>query len=91
MTVKYERCRGSLSVTTQGCPTPGRRGYSLKWPPPERAIYFRLQIYERVGISPVEVYKRVGKSVILVSERVEKGLQMNLRLYKLETTVYFCN
>ena len=32
--------------------------------PPERAIFFRLQVYERVGISLVEEYKRVGKSVI---------------------------
>ena len=32
--------------------------------PPERGTFFRLQVYERVGISHVEVYKRVGKSVI---------------------------
>ena len=32
--------------------------------PPERGTFFRLQVYERVGISQVEVYKRVGKSVI---------------------------
>ena len=31
---------------------------------PERGTFFRLQVYKRVGISPVEVYKRVGKSVI---------------------------
>ena len=30
--------------------------------PPERGTFFRLQVYERVGISQVEVYKRVGKS-----------------------------
>ena len=30
---------------------------------PKRDIFFRLQVYERVGISLVEVYKRVGKSV----------------------------
>ena len=37
--------------------------------PPERGIFFRLQVYERLGISLVglvEVYKRVGKSVIWV-------------------------
>ena len=28
--------------------------------PPERGTFFRLQVYERVGISQVEVYKRVG-------------------------------
>ena len=32
--------------------------------PPERGLFFRLQVYKRVGISQVEVYKRVGKSVI---------------------------
>ena len=32
--------------------------------PPERGTFFRLQVYERVGISQVAVYERVGKSVI---------------------------
>ena len=36
---------------------------------PERGIFFRLQVYERVGILVTEVYKRVGKSVIWVCER----------------------
>ena len=31
---------------------------------PKRGTFFRLQVYERVGISQVEVYKRVGKSAI---------------------------
>jgi len=37
---------------------------------PERSIFFRLQVYERVGISLVEVYERVGNSVC---ERAQKG------------------
>ena len=41
--------------------------------PPERGIFSRLQVYERVWISLVEAYKRVGKSVIWVCERVQKG------------------
>ena len=41
--------------------------------PPERGIFSRLQLYERVWISLVEAYKRVGKSVIWVCERVQKG------------------
>ena len=41
--------------------------------PPERGIFSRLQVYERVGILLVEVYKRVGKSVIRVCERTQKG------------------
>ena len=35
--------------------------------------FFRLQVYEREGISLVEVYKRVGKSVIWACERAQKG------------------
>ena len=41
---------------------------------PERGIFLRLQVYERVGILLVEVYKRVGKkSVIWVCERVQRA------------------
>ena len=55
--------------------TPGDTPYNGLYgeAPPERGIFFRLQVYERVGISPVEVYKRVGKSVIWVCERTQKG------------------
>ena len=42
--------------------------------PPERGILFRLQAYERVGISLAEVYKRVGKSVRWFCERAQKRL-----------------
>ena len=31
--------------------------------PPERGIFFRLQVYEREGISLVQVHERVGRSV----------------------------
>ena len=41
--------------------------------PPERGIFFRLQVYERVGILLIEGYKREGKSVIWVCERVQEG------------------
>ena len=41
--------------------------------PPERGTFFRLQVYERVGISLAEVCLNVGKSVIWVNERVQKG------------------
>ena len=30
---------------------------------PKRGTFFRVQVYERVGILPVQVYERVGKSV----------------------------
>ena len=42
--------------------------------PPERGIFFRLQVNERGGISLVEEYKRGGKSVIWVCERTPKGV-----------------
>ena len=37
--------------------------------PPGRGTFFRLQVYERVGISIVEVYQRLRKSVISVWKR----------------------
>ena len=40
---------------------------------PKRGTFFRLLVYERVGISLVEVYKRVGKSVIPVCKEDQKG------------------
>ena len=43
-----------------GEPSPGG-GYSLYGEAqPKRGVFFRLQVYKRVGISLVEVYKRVG-------------------------------
>lgn len=36
---------------------------------PKRGIFFRIQVYERVGISPVEGYEMVGKSVISVCKK----------------------
>ena len=54
-----------------GCGTPYDGLYENA--PPERGIFFSLQVYERVGISLVEVYERVQKSVILVCERTQKG------------------
>ena len=45
--------------------------------PPERGTFFRLQVYERVGILLVVVYERVEKSVIWVCERAQRAEQMN--------------
>ena len=41
--------------------------------PPERGTFFRLQVYERVGISLIEVHEMVGKSVISVCKTAQKG------------------
>ena len=37
--------------------------------PAERGAFFKLQVYERVGILLVKVNERLGKSVIWVCER----------------------
>ena len=64
-----------MTINSAHCPG----GYSLEWPirgdfARKRYLqFFRLQVYERVGISLVEVYERVGKSVIWVCERAQKG------------------
>ena len=42
--------------------------------PPERGTTFRLQKYERVGISLFEVDERVGKTVVSVGKKAQKGL-----------------
>ena len=52
-----------------GTPYDGQYGAAS----PERGIFFRLQVYERVGISLVAVYKKVGKSVIWVCERAKRA------------------
>ena len=38
-----------------------------------KGIFFRLQVYEMLGILLVEVYERVGKSVIWVCETVQRA------------------
>ena len=56
--------------------------------PPESGTFFRLQVYERVGISLVEVYNKVGKSVIWV-KGPKRANRWILWLYKIEKTFYF--
>ena len=73
----FNHCGGghtfSPRVGEGGTPYDGLHGEAS----PERGILFRLQVYERVGISLVEVYKRVEESVIWVCERAQKGWQTN--------------
>ena len=84
MVVSGEGCRGR-GVT----PYNGPHGEA----PPERDTLFRLQVYEREGISLVEVYETVGKSVILPSKKASKGLTYAFYvLYgckKVENTFWF--
>ena len=51
--------RGSKRHRPRGGGTPYNDLYGEA--PLKRGTFFRLQVYERVGISQVEVYKRVGK------------------------------
>ena len=48
------------------------KGLYLK-APPLWVTFYRLQVYERAGISPVEMCERVGKSVISVCKKAQKG------------------
>ena len=41
--------------------------------PLERVTFFRLDVYERVGVSLVEVLESVGKTFNAVCERSQKG------------------
>ena len=41
--------------------------------PPTRGTFFRLQVYERVGILLIEVYERGVKSVTWVRERAQSA------------------
>ena len=66
-------CYG-LVFNPGGDPYDGLYGEAL----PKRGTFFRLQVYERVGILLVEVYERpVEKSVIWVSEMAQRAEQMN--------------
>ena len=44
--------------------------------------FFRLQVYDRVGILLVEVYESVGLSVISVRKKAQKGLQIYSKAVK---------
>ena len=61
------------------CNTPGGIPYNGLYgeASPERGTFFRLQVYERVGILLFEVCERVGKSVIWLCERAQRAEQMN--------------
>ena len=44
--------------------------------------FFRLQVYERVGILLFEYIGRAGKSVILVGKKAQKGKQIHFMAVK---------
>ena len=59
--------------------------------PPERGTFFRLQAYERVGISLVEVYEMVP--FISVCKKAQEGYQLDVfyGCEKVKKTFWFCN
>ena len=70
---RYNRYKGTGS--TCGWEILPIMAYKGGGAPPKRGtcIFFRLQVSQRVGISPAEVYKRVVKSVIWVCERAQRA------------------
>ena len=65
-------------INTRGRVTPYNGLYGES--PPERGTYFRLQVYERVGISLVEVYEMVH--FISVCKKAQEGYQMYFMVVK---------
>ena len=63
----------AITYTNSATPWGTSHGSLYREAPPERGTFFRLQVYERAGISLVKIYGKVGKSVIWVRERVQKG------------------
>ena len=65
MTEKYAYCSTVQRTFVHDC--------RCREVPPKRGTFFRLQVYERVGILLVEVYERGVKSVIWVCERTHRA------------------
>ena len=71
----------SLSSTSpHGTPYDGICGEAL----PESDIFFRSQVYARVGFSLFEIYKRVRNSVIWVCERAQ-GLKDERSIFVIDS------
>ena len=48
--------------------------------PPERGIFFRLQVYERVGISLDELYERASALVATLAASLVVKTELSLRI-----------
>ena len=66
-------------------------GRGTFYTPPERGTFFRLQVYERVGLLLAEVHERVGKPVISVCKKAQKVLQVHFKRSGLVIYSYFEN
>ena len=75
------KARGRNNRNRNRPPAPGGGVYSLLWPirgsSARSGSFFRLQVYQRVGITLVKVYERVGKSVISVLRRPKRAVKMS--------------
>ena len=60
----------SVRLHTRGDPHNGLQREA----PPKSGTFFRLLVYERVGISLVEVYERVAKYILSVCKKTQEGL-----------------
>ena len=67
-----------MRLRTRGTPYNGLYGEASF----ERGIFFRLQIYEKVGILLFEVYERIVKSVISVYKKAQKSKQIHFMVVK---------
>ena len=56
---------------------------------PKGGTFFRLQVYERVGISIVEVHERVGKSVTSVCKKAPQKQMHFMAVKKLKKCFCF--
>ena len=57
------------------------------WLSPERGIFFRLQVYQRIKISLIKVSERVGKSLTSVCKKTKKTNRRILWLCKSQENV----
>ena len=79
-------------TSLKGAMSPGGTPYYRLYgeAPPEKIIFFRLQVYERVGISLVEVQKS-GIGNRNRSFGPERANRLILWLYKVEKRFYSCD
>ena len=85
--IEFTEIRLGVAYIPGSAPNNGLYGEAL----PERGIFLRLQVYERVEILLVEVHEREGKSVI-GSVKGSKGLTDDFYGFiKSRKTFYFCD
>ena len=84
-------CKLKCEKTLLNHGLPEGAGRATFYTPPERGTFFRLQVYERVGLLLAEVHERVGKPVISVCKKAQKVLQVHFKRSGLVIYSYFEN